>query len=145
MVNIQMLGHAEPPLIALEQELIRAEIKKESVPHAMMLTQCLALSMYWVFGLYEVLRTLRERAPDNFGALASLFTTVEVLRMPLAKHQVKGAKGYRHTEHHPRGTWDPSSGRVGWLAFDPFKEELVPITRRHLADQFLAVPGPDKA
>jgi hypothetical protein len=138
LLNIQMLGHAEPPLLTLEAELARLACGQgPSIRQGMLLMQCSALSIYWIFGLYEVLRTLKECAPTRFAPLDGLFHTVGVVRMPLAKHEVKSAPDYRRKAHYPTSVWDPATGRIGWYAFDPQRETMITVTRTDVADRFL--------
>lgn len=143
MLAIQQLGHSERPLLVMESELAHAQYIEPtfSIEHSLKLTECSALSRYWVFGLYEMLRTSKEMTPANFGPVQSLFQKVEIARMPLAKHEVKGAPGYRKVPHFPTGLWFPETGQVGWHAFDPYKQAMMVVTRTALADEFLALTG----
>lgn len=144
LLNIQMLGHAEPPILALEAQLATlpaGEAEDIGLLRSAILTQCSALSIYWLFGLYEVLRTLKKVAPKRFVALHGLFHEVSVARMPLAKHSVKGAPGYNNRWHYPTSMWDPLTGRVGWQVFDPLAEKMIGVARTDVADRFLAITG----
>lgn len=139
LLNMQMLGHAEPPLLALEAELARqAHDPDFDIERGMLLMQCSALSIYWIFGLYEVLRTLKDVAPARFAPLEGLFHEAGVVRMPLAKHEVKSAPGYRRTPHYPTSVWDPSTGRVGWHAFNPTTSTMITVSRTDIADRLLS-------
>lgn len=139
LLNIQMLGHAESPLLTLEAELARlAKGQGPNLGHGMLLMQCSALSIYWMFGLYEVLRTLKECAPSRFAPLNELFHIVGVVRMPLAKHAVKSAPGFRRKAHYPTSVWNPDTGRVGWYVVDPQLGKMITVTRTNVADRFLA-------
>lgn len=138
-LNIQMLGHAEPALLSLEARLARNIHQGPNIGQSLLLTQCGALSIYWTLGLYETLRLLRQIAPSRFGPLKNLFHEVEIARMPLAKHQVKSAPGFRNVSHYPTSTWDPMSGRVGWQVFDPRTSEMTSVVRTDIADRFLAI------
>ena len=139
VLNIQMLGYAEPPILALEAKLAKPLLEPATIDQGLRLMQCSALSIYWLFGLYEVLRTLKQRAPDRFPPLSQLFYEVEIARMPLAKHEVKGAPGYRKRDHYPTSVWQPETGRVGWHVFDPLAEQMVTVSRSDIADRFLAI------
>lgn len=138
MLNIQMLGHAEAPILTLEASLKKPLTTAMDEHQALALTQCSALSACWFLAFYEVLRTLRAKAPTRFTALASIFHEVEVARMPLAKHEVKNAPGFRALFHYPTSLWDPTTGRVGWQVFDPSQDKMIVVVRTDLADQFLA-------
>lgn len=139
-LNVQMLGHAEPPILALEQRLAQSSpYSRATIEQGALLMQCSALSVYWLFGLYETLRTLRQCAPRRFRVLEPLFHEVTVARMPLAKHQVKSARGYPRTEHYPTSVWDIQTGRVGWHVFDPNVEHMITVSRTDIADRFLKI------
>jgi hypothetical protein len=146
MLAIQQLGHAEGPLLAMEDNLVAYQSVEPMDPiyRGIRLMECSALSRYWVFGLYEMLRTSRDLSATNFEPVQSFFKKVEIARMPLAKHEVKGAPGYRNVSHFPTGLWSPETGQVGWHAFDPYKQEMVVVTRTALADEFLKLTGFEK-
>jgi hypothetical protein len=138
-LNKQMLGHAERPILAMEATLAQRPQTMTDIQRSVLLTECSALSIYWLFGLYETLRTLRQRVPDKFEPLAEIFCQLEIARMPLAKHEVKSAPSFRNVEHYPTSLWDPTNGRVGWHVFDPLKGAMVTVARTNIADRFLAV------
>lgn len=101
--------------------------------------QCSALSVYWLFGLYETLRTLRRCASRRFRILEPLFHEVTIARMPLAKHQVKSTRGHPRTEHYPTSVWDIQTGQVGWRVFDPKVEHMITVSRTDIANRFLKI------
>ena len=90
-------------------------------------------------GLYEVVRIVKDTSASKFSFVKDLFHELEVLRMPLAKHQIKDAPKYRGVGFFPTGGWIPDSGRVGWHVYDPITEESKFITRTGLANEFLAI------
>jgi hypothetical protein len=140
MLEVQMLGHAEAPLSAFEAttaELIKSQDQAEH--GALLTTQCFALSNLWVIGFYELLRKLRDIRNSDFDAVAGLFDSVSILRMPLAKHQVLSAPNYRNKFHYPTSIFNPTTGRIGWRVFDPKLESYVELFRGDLADQFLSL------
>ena len=145
LLDIQMLGHAEAPLLGFEGVLAEmlcdeAEIENTSI----FMTQCFALSTYWMFGLYEVIRKLKiSRSVEDFYPLSYLFEDIEIIRMPLAKHEVKGAPRYRNKFHYPTPIRETGTGRVGWSVFDPRAEAMVTVFRPDLADRFLSANGID--
>jgi len=143
MLAIQQLGQAEDPLLAMEDTLAQQYVSnpEPSIDQGIKLMKCSALSQYWVFGLYEMLRTSKQAAPALFAPVRSLFQKVEVARMPLAKHEVKSAPGYRNVPHYPTGLWSPETGQVGWHAFDPLRREMMVVSRTALADEFLSLTG----
>ena len=133
-----MLGHAEAPLSAFEAvvaELVKSGDQSEN--HMLMTSQCFGLSNYWILGLYELLRKLKVTLGREFAPLATLFHDVEIIRMPLAKHEVKGAPGYRRVWHYPTLISEHQTGRVGWSVFDPTQGMMINLFRPELADRFL--------
>lgn len=138
MLNIQMLGNAEEPLIDMEDELSRRlKANNNDLATSMILARYVACAAYWTLGLYELIRLLKDQYRDNFDPLADIFRKVSVLRMPLAKHEVIGAPKYRKVQHYPQPIWCSETGKVGWKAFEPLAEEMLEIFRIDLADQFL--------
>ena len=93
----------------------------------------------WVFGLYEIVRVVKETNPSKFEALEELFRKLEILRMPLSKHEVKRTAKYRNTPHYPTGFWFAESGAVGWRVFNPRAEAVQPFTRTGIANEFLSI------
>ena len=139
-LNIQMLGNAELPLIAMEAQIARLLVKgKNDLPTSLLLTQHGASAAYWMLGFYELLRLLRDKHSDKFHQLSNIFRRVSVIRMPLAKHEVIGAPGYRSIQHYPTSIWCPTTGKVGWSAFEPETNAMIEIYRAELADEFLAI------
>lgn len=71
---MQTLGYAERSLPDMEAKLVAlakdTSAKKE---RDLMLSEFSAHSVLWVFGLYEVLRTVREAGAPQFGPLTPLF------------------------------------------------------------------------
>lgn len=101
--------------------------------------ECAAHSSLWVFGLYEVLRVLKESETPKFEPLRDLFLKLEILRMPLAKHEVKHVKGNPYLPHYPTGAWEMETGRAGWIFHDPHSNKSRILTRTGLADEFLSI------
>jgi hypothetical protein len=140
-LSLEMLGHAERPILRLEAAL-RAGVDGPKPQRDRLLLECSGLSICWLFGLYEALRTLRHRAPARFAPLADLFARLEVVRMPLAKHETKRVAGNRGgDDHYPTSGWDAATGRVGWIFFDPRSGQMTTISRTDIADAFLAIDG----
>ena len=77
--------------------------------------KCAAHSILWVFGLYEIVRVVMDTNPSKFEALEELFQKLEILRMPLAKHEVKRTPKYRNTPHYPTG-FCFAEVSLGWMA-----------------------------
>jgi len=137
-LDIQMLGQAEAPLLAFEG-IVSHLLKDKALDEngALLLTQCYALSTYWIFGFYEVLRKMRSVRKDC-AALSELYHDVSVIRMPLAKHEVKSAPGFREVWHYPTNIFEPTKGDIGWRVFDPQRADFTELYRKELADRFLA-------
>lgn len=104
----------------------------------LLLSECSAHSVLWVFGLYEVLRTIRASRAPQFSPLLSVFQKLEALRMPLAKHEAKSHHGAAPS-HYPTSCWDVDSGQVGWSFYDPRLGDMRTLTRTSLADEFLRI------
>jgi hypothetical protein len=104
-----------------------------------LLTECAAHSILWVFGLYEIVRVVKDTNPAKFDVLKELFEKLEILRMPLAKHEVKRTPKYRNIPHYPSGFWLPKSGSVGWFVFNPHVEAVQAFTRIDSANEFLSI------
>jgi hypothetical protein len=139
-LSVQTLGYAERLLLDMEANLAAlacdVERKKEC---DLLLSECSAHSVLWVFGLYEILRTVRESGAPQFAVLERVFRKLEVLRMPLAKHEAKNMKGTTPPPHYPTGCWDVDTGRVGWQVFNPLTGSMQVLSRTPLANEFLLV------
>jgi hypothetical protein len=144
-LSVQSLGYAERQLLKWEERIAAiandrasAELNRASAELESLIMECAAHSILWVFGLYEIVRVVKETNPSKFEALAELFRKLEILRMPLAKHEVKSAPGYKNIRHYPTGLWFPESGSVGWKVINPYAKP-VRLTRIGLADEFLSI------
>jgi hypothetical protein len=139
-LSIQNLGYAERALLEMEERLrtsfnAQAPRKERDFLHM----ECAAHSSLWVLGLYEVLRVLKQSETPKFEPLRDLFSKLEILRMPLAKHEVKHIKGNAHVQHYPTGAWEVETGRAGWSFHDPHSNKFRVLTRTGLADEFLSI------
>lgn len=100
-LEIQNLGMAERLLLAWEQRAVTeiARQQRGGAPNdeTLMVNDLLAISRLWIFGLYETLRTYKQKVgginAPNFTRLQVLFRKLERLRMPLAKHESKATRG----------------------------------------------------
>ena len=84
-------------------------------------------------------RVVKDTNPSKFEALEELFRKLEILRMPLAKHEVKSTAKYRNTPHYPTGFWFAESGSVGWRVLIRHAEAVQPFTRTGIANEFLSI------
>jgi len=141
-LSVQTLGYAERLLLDMETRLaaLAREVGRKR-ERDLLLSECSAHSILWVFGLYEILRTVRESGAPQFAALEPVFRKLEILRMPLAKHEAKNVKGSTPPPHYPTGCWDVETGRVGWQVFNPWSGAMEVLSRTPLANEFLCVAG----
>ncbi|SHK53709.1 hypothetical protein SAMN05444159_3516 [Bradyrhizobium lablabi] len=138
---VQGLGYAERMLLEMEERL--AEMTASPGPRNArdrLLSECSSHSVLWVFGLYEVVRVIKDARTHHFEAMRNLFWQLEVLRMPLAKHEVKRTdRKEAPPVHYPTNSWEPETGRVGWISIDPLSHASRVVTRHEFADEFLSV------
>ena len=138
---VQGLGYAERMLLEMEARL--AEMIASAGPRNArdrLLSECIAHSVLWVFGLYEVVRVIKDAETHHFEPLRDLFWRLEILRMPLAKHEVKRVDRKEAPPiHYPTSSWDPETGQVGWISIDPRNNTSRVVTRHEFADEFLSV------
>ena len=137
---IQNLMFAERIILDMERQLARdLGTRTADLHESVLLMECSSHSIFWVCGLYELTRSLREAKSPQFSELAALHRKLSVVRMPLAKHEVMSAPGFRDKFHYPTSIWSPNTGRVGWYVFSPDSEQNESYFRTELADEFLAV------
>jgi hypothetical protein len=135
---VENLMFAERPILDMEKKLARQEGAAPATNEPWLLMECSACSILWLFGLYEVTRGLKAAVHPRFPALVELHRKLEVLRMPLAKHEVKRQEG---RSHYPTSIWCPETGRVGWQVYDPDAGSNAQYDRTQLADEFLNCTG----
>jgi hypothetical protein len=139
-LSVQTLGYAERLLLEMESKLAAlARDVAQKKERDLLLSECSAHSVLWVFGLYEILRTVRESGAPQFAVLEPVFRKLEVLRMPLAKHEAKNVKRSTPPPHYPTGCWDVDTGQVGWQVFNPRSGSMEVLSRTPLANEFLLV------
>jgi hypothetical protein len=141
-LSVKGLGYAERQLLDWEERIAalatvpasrRTEL--ESLELESLIMECAAHSILWVFGLYEIVRVVKDTNPSRFEPLAELFQKLAILRMPLAKHEVKSAPGYRKVPHYPTGFWFP----IGWKVRNPHTRAYQRFTRTGIANEFLSI------
>jgi hypothetical protein len=137
-LSVQDLGYCERVLLEMEGKLA-ASADMRLGERENLIMECSAHSKLWIFGLYEIVRAFKGTKTPKFTVLANIFHELEVLRMPLAKHEVKRTVEHSRTPHYPTGLWDSTSGRVGWHVFDPVGKTMRTFTRTGIADEFLAL------
>jgi len=145
--SIQNLGYAERILLELEAEIANlASVHSLKRRRDWLLMECSAHSELWILGLYEVLRTLKQTGTPRFDSLRSVFHKLELLRMPIAKHEMPDARqkgkrvnGQGTIVHYPTHFWNPETGHSGWNVFDRATGESLFLFRTPLANEFLAL------
>ncbi len=144
-LEIQQLGLAERLLLDLEQRAIKIFVQQQATnevgtdPYA--LSELVAHSRLWIFGIYETLRTFRQKAGKTDSqviALAEFFRRVELARIPLAKHEPKGMKKNDSIMEFPNTIFCRDQGWIGCNVRDPKSGEFTPLFRTELANRFLA-------
>lgn len=141
--ELQDLGRVEVHILRIEELLPPIFARQQSqpegspfLPEDMLLSEAVALSRLWLFGLFETLRTHRSAVgKERARPLDGVRRKVALVRAPLAKHKVAGGS----EDHRPATVTQPLTGRVGWRVFDPSVKNLRDIYRADLADEFLAV------
>jgi hypothetical protein len=133
---VENLMFAERHILEMERVLARRADESPNPAEPLVLKECSAHSILWLFGLYELTRDLRQAGSAKFPKLETLHRKLEIIRMPLAKHEVAGGKR-NPISHFPTSTWQPETGRVGWHVFNPDTTSLELLMRTELADEFL--------
>jgi hypothetical protein len=139
-LSVENLSYAERLLLEWEKCIAAiADDPARRTERESLLMECAAHSILWIFGLYEIVRVVKDTNPAKFDKLKVLFKKLEILRIPLAKHEVKSAPKYRNIPHYPSGFWLPGNGWVGWYVFNPHVNAVRPLTRTGIANEFLAI------
>jgi hypothetical protein len=136
---IENLMFAEYSVLQMEKTLARQAENSSDFHDAFLLKECTAHSILWLLGLYEITRVLKHAKWLRFPSLESLHKKLHVVRIPLAKHEVSNAPGYRSKSHYPTSVWIPETGKVGWQAFNPNTGTTEVYFRTELADEFLTI------
>lgn len=130
---VERLMFAERPLLEMEARLVQHEIAMvQNEP--LLLMECSSLAMLWICGLYEVTRLTKAARNPKWESLSDLHRRLSSLRMPIAKHEVKGKPAL---SHYPTSVWEAESGKVGWSIYNPDTDSYEVYTRAQLADEFL--------
>ncbi|MDP2376421.1 hypothetical protein [Reyranella sp.] len=147
ILDIQSLGWVEVSLLHMESRLPAIAERQQSRPDEaesladeLLPNEVMALSRLWLLGLYESVRTYKSAVRDNTMAwtpFADLDRTLNLVRAPLAKHQVAG----KNIHHVPALITNTVSGRVGWMVYDPKTQASLKVFRTDLSDVFLSAAG----
>ena len=146
--DVQQLWYVEIMILDMGQRVkIQQERQQEpgydlnSDPEIFLTTQLVALSKYWTFGMYELLRKLREIiSPKDrefvapYSSFEPLFRRVELVRMPLAKYEAAKIKG---SLHWPEIVLFSETGSCGWKVYDKRSGDMVVIPRYSFSKDFL--------
>lgn len=123
------------------------------------------LATYWIGGVYEILRLLRERKLISDHNFEPLMKDFELLRIPLEKHEIAKDREFKEPQNMSRVppkeagsnyyTYDPKSptrahimpsglssrGSMVWQTIDAKSKETRWIERRSLSDKILELWG----
>lgn len=163
-MNIQQHGEMDLIIRCMEDETAeRLSTNKDDAYFSFHYQNILSIS--WIGGMYEIFRLLRSRQlnNDNGEVFQSILTDLELLRMPLEKHEIakdqKMPSPFRMIRYPQKGdasdlyTYDPSDpkrahimpsgvssrGSIMWRVYDAKKEEERWIERREIADRILSL------
>jgi hypothetical protein len=133
---VETLMFAERPILAMENRPADRQDKEREPSEPLLLVECSTLSVLWICGLYEITRGLRAAKSPRAPHFLDLHRKLEVLRVPLAKHEV-----WHNSDrsHHPTSIWCPDTGHVGWQVFNPQTDLMESYYRTRLADEFLSL------
>jgi hypothetical protein len=152
------LSWAERSILAIERdvaEVLRPFQKKPPIERSFQamndlekmpaFSECRALSKLWIMGLYEVCRVmLNDVKLPAATPLEPLFDELKAVRMPFAKHEVRGKK----ERYFPEPCAPLWGCELGWMVKDYKRDCVSPdaqagtytnsyASRRSLADIFL--------
>ncbi|GCE83924.1 hypothetical protein [Komagataeibacter diospyri] len=142
------LSWAEHIILALENEVTRTLRRPQdtaSLNNTPTFSEYRAHSKLWIMGLYEVCRVLlKDLKMPVATPLEPLFEKLYAIRIPFAKHEVRG----RTETYFPEPCMPLFGYELGWMVKD-YKHKRVPqgsssgtyvnfyVGRRALADEFL--------
>jgi hypothetical protein len=93
MMSIQRDGDVDMVLRSVEDEIQNGQATNPQDPILSPYHYLMMLSNYWVGGVYESLRLLRERKLLDEGERSSeLFRAVELVRITIDKHEIAGER-----------------------------------------------------
>jgi hypothetical protein len=165
-MDIQSLGNADQRLRILEianrtrfertdPTIVPDGTDLKFIYECFMQSELQAFSQLWIMGLYEMLRRLGEnigakrdktdgitRFPKPFDHCEKLFWDLEVLRMPLAKHQAKDLKGPSSKQKEPHSAelmFNPDTGSMAWAVYCPKRQQRIELVRQEISDEFLRI------
>ena len=138
---VQNLMYAERMILDLERILSKnLENNTKDMTYSFQRMELSAHSILWIFGVYELLRLVRELKHPCAGILEPILLKVEILRMPLAKHSTKRIKGSEH-HHYPTSFWSPETGGISWSVYNPWTKTMELVGRIEIANSLLAAIG----
>lgn len=145
--SLQILGYTEMTILKLEADLKNSkyfedliilmqqgttydQLLESNKSNILILTYLISLSEIWICQLYEFVRSLKQAlktAENAFSPLNMVFKMLEIVRMPLAKYELKG----NHDSNYEVKIAFLQELGVGW------KIENTVYTRKTIADLFL--------
>jgi hypothetical protein len=162
VATLQRDGQVDVLLRCIEDELAAATRKNQSEKGVFVFHYMNTLASYWLGGMYETCRLLRERKLAEEGDLfAAIFHKLELVRMPLEKHEIakdKGLKQPLQMQRQPPNNddtdlylYDPEDqkrahimpmgasdrGSVMWKVIDLKNQSELWVERRAISDQVL--------
>jgi hypothetical protein len=132
-VSVQREGEVDLVLRCLEDEMVH-RIGSDQTENLWAGQNLNSLSVYWIGGVYEILRLLKSRnflKGDHFDAL---FTDFELLRMPLEKHEIAKDKSLKEPLHLIK--FPQHNNSADYYAYDP-KDK----TRAHIMSMGVSSRG----
>lgn len=158
--EVLALGHCELIILDMEKKnttyalhyINTNETHSYFLENPYLVSQTEGFSRYWIYGLYEVLRTFKQylceqanlgkqdnKFPEGeFECFNDFFFTLKTLRIPLAKHELVNSKKLKHSARIVYGSVD---GVLGWEVYCPKQKSYITLTRRQIADTFLELAG----
>ena len=150
VMDIQSLGRVEAILSAWERQNTPTchnqqtrDYDFNTDPNSMLLMQIIAVSRMWALSGYEILRTMNNQTRQNKVAtdleneFYYLFWRFTMVRMEAAKYEHAGVKGTIGNPTKIMQIDNDGIVRVGWRVYCKKTRNVLDITRRNLADEFV--------
>jgi hypothetical protein len=164
MASVQREGEADALIRCLEDEMAE-RVRSKNISDMFAGHYLNIMTTYWIGGIYEILRLLRERKLVDGNEFIGLLKDFELLRMPLEKHEiakdwdleepVKFVKFPRNNNATDEYVYDPQDSKRGhimpmgvsergsmtWHVVDMKGGAERWIERRSLSDRILELWG----
>jgi hypothetical protein len=125
-VSIQRDGEVDLVLRCMEDEVAPMAATQQDDP--LFITNYLdLLSTYWIGGMYETFRLLRERklAGDD-QQFSAIFTDLELLRIPLEKHEIAKDRALKEPLTLVRNPPRDGDETFSYARNDPKRSHIMP-------------------